>query len=80
MCKNVASVNPRSLFEIQETLESHLWELKSSDKSPWGITARFACTSCGDEYVAMITSPRGIQSGENVGVRLEVSAENVVLK
>jgi len=73
---NVSEVDPRSPSEIQEVLESHNWESKSADKSPWGIISRFACTVCGDEFVAMLTS-RNIVEESTV---LEVSTENIILK
>ena len=80
MCKNVSEVNPRDHFEIQSALGSHEWEMISADKSPWGIISRFACTRCGDEYVAMLTSPNGAKVAESSGSRLEVSAGNIVMK
>jgi len=76
MCLRVYGVNPRSPSEIQEVLDSHHWESKSADKSPWGIISRFACTICGDEYVAMLTS-RNIVEESTI---LEVSAQDVILK
>jgi len=76
MCMNVSGVNPRSPSEIQEVLESHHWESKSADKSPWGIISRFACTMCGDEYVVMLTSGNIVEES----TMLEVSAEQGILK
>jgi hypothetical protein len=75
MCLNVSGVNPRSLSEIQEVLESHRWESNSAYKSPRGIISRFVCTMCGDEYVVMLTT-------KIVEERtfLEVSAQDVILK
>jgi hypothetical protein len=66
MCEFVSSINPRSGFEIQKVLRSHKWEAISADKSPWGIISRFACTNCGDEYVAMLTSRRGPECAEGL--------------
>jgi hypothetical protein len=76
MCLNVSEVNPRSPSEIQEVLESHHWESKSADKSPLGIISRFACTMCGDEYVAMLTSKNIVEESRI----LEVSAQDVISK
>jgi hypothetical protein len=49
---------------------------KNGDKSPWGIISRFACTMCGDEFVAMLTSKNIVEES----TMLEVSAEDVILK
>jgi hypothetical protein len=75
MCQNVSEVDPRSPSEIQEVLDSHHWESKSANKSPWGIISRFACTICGDEFVAMLTSKNIVEES----AILEVSAESVIL-
>jgi hypothetical protein len=80
LCKNTSEVNPRDAFEIQRALGSHEWEVMSADKSPWGIISRFACKNCGDEYVAMLTSPNGPKISESSGSVLEVSAGEMVLK
>jgi hypothetical protein len=80
LCDSTSSVNPRDHLDIQKALGSHDWEVMSADKSPWGIISRFACKKCGDEYVAMLTSPRGLKAQETSGSKLEVSAGNVVWK
>jgi hypothetical protein len=79
LCKNFASIDSRKLNEIQAVLESHDWVSTSSDKTPVGLISRFTCTRCGDEYVAMLTSTRALESGEVPRGELEVTAEDVVL-
>jgi hypothetical protein len=74
LCKNPSDANPRSLSEIEVVIKNQKWETKSADKSPWGIISRFACTVCGDEFVAMLTSSRKTSS-----TNLEVSVKNVIL-
>jgi len=76
LCLNISEVNPRSLSEIREIIESHDWETKSADKSPLGVISRFACTRCGDEYVAMVTTSRTV---DEYSTNLEVSAGKVIL-
>jgi len=78
LCINSSTVNPRSSSEIQSVLESHVWETQSAEKGPFGTISRFACTKCGDEFVAMLTSARKLVEETSTG-KLEVSAENVVL-
>ena len=76
---NPSSVNPRSLPEIQEDLQSHNWQVMSADKSPWGIISRFACVDCEDEFVAMLTSSRKSRMKKPATTNLEVSTKNVIL-
>ena len=78
LCINPSAVNPRSSSEIQSVLESHLWETQSAEKGPFGTISRFACTKCGDEFVAMLTSARKLV--EETSSELEVSVENVVFR
>jgi hypothetical protein len=78
LCITPSAINPRSSFEIQEILRSHEWEAKSADKSPWGIISRFACTKCGDEFVAMLTTGRGMEKESSISI-LEVSADEIIL-
>jgi hypothetical protein len=80
LCKNTFEVNPRDHFELLSAVGSHEWEVMSADKSPWGIISRFACSKCGDEYVAMLTSPNRPKISESSGSVLEVSAGEIVLK
>ena len=80
LCENTNEVNQRDHVAIQRALVSHDWEVISADKSPWGIISRFACKKCGDEYVAMLTSPRGLSITEALESKLEVSAGNIILK
>jgi hypothetical protein len=77
MCEIPTKMNPRNFSEIERVLQSHQWETKSAEKSPWGTISRFACTKCGDEFVAMLTSERNVE--EETPIHLEVSAGNVVL-
>jgi hypothetical protein len=79
MCKGFASVDSRNASEIRMVLDSHRWVSMSSDKTPVGLISRFTCSQCGDEYVAMLTSPSAMQVEQMLGRDLEVSANNVLV-
>lgn len=76
-CESFSSIDSRNLVQINRVLESHDWSSASSDRTPVGLISRFICVRCGDEYVAMLTSPRAMESDHPS--KLEVSANDVLI-
>jgi len=79
MCKSFSSIDYRNAAEIGALLETHEWKPVSADRTPVGMISRFTCSRCGGEYVVMLTSPRAMDSFENVASRIEVSVGDISL-
>jgi len=78
-CESLSSIDSRNIGQINQVLETHDWSSVSSDRTPVGLISRFTCIRCGDEYVAMLTSPRAMEPYDHLHSRLEVSADEVLI-
>jgi len=79
-CESISNLKPGRLSVILSSVESHRWVLKSADKSPYGMTSRFVCKKCGDEFVAMLTSPRTFEENSPATSGLEVLVADITMK